>query len=229
MPPSTLMPSLLQRLAWVPLRLLFLLFGRLSIRGLEHVHALSGPAVFASNHVSEIDPLLLVAALPPTSPRLPLIFVSREKGFYSVNWRRVIYGGRFFRMMGAYPAQVGIQNYEKALATHLSMLRGGTSVSIFPMGGIRPRNGVPLKARGGVAYLAHATGCPVVPVRIEGAEEMRCRDFFTRRRHMRVTFGPPLYAQDFVENPHVTETENGFEDAAVLLMQKVVSLSSGSV
>ena len=54
-----------------------------------------------------------------------------------------MYGGTFFRMMGAYQAYVGLKNYDQALRHHLEAIKDGYTVCIFPMGKI---------------YLSHAQG-----------------------------------------------------------------------
>ena len=90
------MPRTIQRLAWVPLCALFSLFVSFTVKGRENLANIKGPIIVASNHISELDPLLVIAALPFFCRHIPLFYVSREKGFYKVNWRSVIYGGNFF-------------------------------------------------------------------------------------------------------------------------------------
>ncbi len=220
------LPALIQRVAWFPLRLLFWLFLSYTVRGREHLRALPGPVIIASNHVSELDPLLIVAALPFSSRHLPLFYVSREKKFYAVNWRSAIYGGGFFRMMGAYPAYEGLNDYQRALVHHLHLIRRGKSIGIFPLGGIRPR-GTPLTPRGGAIYLAHATQTPLIPVRIEGAEHLTYAGFFLRRHQVRLTFGAPLLAQDLISKEVVTaQSSDPCEAGAKKLMQRIETLGT---
>src|SRR3989344_3555052 len=159
-----IMPNVLQRLAWGPLRASMSFFCSLKIRGLENVKNIKGNMIIASNHSSELDPLLIVACLPFFSRHLPLFFTSREKDFYaSMGWKRIIYGGTFFRMMGAYRAYVGLKNYELALRHHLKFIGEGKNVCIFPSGK-RNLNGEMPKAKGGVSFLVRETQLPVIPV-----------------------------------------------------------------
>ena len=219
-------PGTIQRLAWAPLWALFGLFGSFEVKGHRNLVGIKGPVIIASNHISELDPLLIVAALPFFSRHIPLFYVSREKGFYKVNWRSAVYGGNFFKMMGAYPGYKGLNDYERALQHHLGVLRHGKSVGIFPMGGIRPR-GEPLQPKGGVIYLAHATNAPIIPVSITGAENLSLNDFFGRKRKIRLVFGQPIYAQELLEQPTIEITEKSYsecEAAAKILMNKITKL-----
>src|SRR3989344_1929085 len=218
-------PFITQRLAWLPLRALFSLFGSLSVTGCENATSLKGPVIMASNHISELDPLLIVAALPFYSRHLPLYYVSREKGFYKPNWRSAVYGGNFFKMMGAYPAYTGLNDYERALRHHVTLLKQGSSIGIFPMGGIQP-HGTPLMAKGGVAYLAHAHQVPIVPVRIDGAENITLSDFLLRKRKLRVTFGNPMYPNElFAKSAAIDARSNReCEAAAEKLMVRISDL-----
>ena len=49
---------------------------------------------------------------------------------------RYAYGGLVFKIFGAYPATVGIKDYEKMLMHHINILCRGHSVCIFPEGGL---------------------------------------------------------------------------------------------
>ena len=62
---------------------------RVKIKGVEHIRDMGGNVIFASNHVAEIDPLIIVACMPFFSDKLPIIYVAREKEAYKEtlqNW-----------------------------------------------------------------------------------------------------------------------------------------------
>lgn len=224
---SKIMPSFLQHLAWGPLRLSISFFCSLKIKGIENIENLKGNVIIASNHTCELDPLLIVACLPFFSHHLPLYFVSREKSFYQKKWRSFIYGGTFFRMMGAYQAYVGLKNYEQALRHHLDAIQKGNNICIFPMGKIYPLD-EPAKAKGGVSFLAQKTQLPIIPVLIQGIEQFTFADFFSGKRKLTVTFGSPLYAKDiFLDtyNAVTNDKRNEYEEAAAVLMEKIALLS----
>lgn len=80
--------NIIQRVAWLPLRVIFLFFLRMEFQGVDHVKKLKTNAIFAANHANEFDPLIIVSCLPFFSRHIPLVFVSRKKEFYErLGWR----------------------------------------------------------------------------------------------------------------------------------------------
>jgi len=225
---SELVPSVLQRFLWVPVRVLLTIFCSFEIRGREHVTDGECNVIIASNHSSELDPIIIAASLPFFSRHLPLFFTSREKAFYkNMGWKKMIYGGRFFNMWGAHQAYAGLKNYEQALPHHLRLLRRGNTLSIFPTGR-RVLAGENVGARGGVSFLTHATKLPIVPALIQGAERMSLGDFLLRKRTITITFGTPLFANDIFKNPESiirNEVRNDYETAADTVMKKITQLA----
>jgi len=221
-------PGILQRLAWVPLRAFLIVFCSLEVRGIENVKSLRGNMIIASNHTSELDPLLIVACLPFFSRHLPLFFASREKEFYvNLGKRRFLYGGTFFRMMGAYQAYVGLRNYEQALRHHLGFARGGKNVCIFPVGKRTIRGQIP-EAKGGVSFLARETKLPIMPIHIRGVEKLTLRDCLMGKRKITVVFGKPLSATDIFVNSEfvaLNNERNDYAKAANTLMEKIARLA----
>jgi len=221
------MPSFLQHLAWWPMRFVLRVFCSLRIQGIENIESLKTNLIIASNHTSELDPLLIVACLPFFSCHLPLYFVSREKSFYKNSRRSFMYGGRFFKMMGAYPAYVGLNNYELALRHHLEAIDRGGNVCIFPVGKKHLSSEV-IKAKGGVSYMAIKTGLPIIPVMIQGIEKLTFASFISGKRKLTITFGEPLYVKDIFKNLDKKTTDldkKDYENAAAVLMRKVAQLS----
>jgi len=210
-------PLILQTLIWVPTRVLLKLFLRLDIRGSGHLLGLAKPAIFAVNHSSEWDPILVPASLPLFSPLSPMFYTSRERKFYDKEGlHSIFYGGTFFRAWGAYPVGVGIKDYGRSLQTHIEILhkkRG--SLCIFPEGEKSP-DGNLLPAKGGVAYLSKHTDAPIIPVAISGIFGMRKKDFFLMKRQVTVTFGEPVYAKDIFNN-NKPETEACKEVAGIIM------------
>lgn len=221
------MPYVLQRLAWGPLRFFFVVFCDLRVKGLENITNSKGPMIIASNHVSELDPLLIVAGFPFFSKQLPLYFVSREREFYQKRKVALFYGGTFFRMMGAYRAYVGLKDYERALRHHIEIIEKGHNVCIFPTGRRCPVN-EEVQARGGVSFLAQRTCAPILPVLIQGAEKITWPEFFGGKRKITVTFGNPLYAQDILQGTDKALANNGqneYKIASEILMKKISQLA----
>lgn len=189
-------PLILQKLIWIPTRLALLFFVHLEIKGLENLKNLPKNAIFACNHTSELDPILVPASLPFWSRFSPIFYTSREKGFYkNSGWRSSFYGGYFFKAWGAYPVYVGLKDYEKSMKHQIEIVKNGGSLCAFPEGHITP-DGTIQPARGGTAYLAERTGCSIVPVGLFGAYKISLKDFLLRKRKIIVSFGDPIHQEE---------------------------------
>ena len=187
-----------QKLPWIPARIILAFFCDFKVTGLENFKELKGNAIFACNHTSEIDIIILPAAIPLFSHFSPMFYTSREKEFYGGSgWRRHFYGGTLFRILGSYPAIVGLQDYEKALARQIQIINNGRNMCIFPEGRTTP-NGVIQPAKGGVVFLSYKTKTPIIPVKISGAFRFSVKKFLMRKVRLSVSFGKPiyLYSQD---------------------------------
>ncbi len=182
-----------QKLPWVPVRILLVLFAHFKVTGLENLKGIKGNAIFACNHASELDIPLLPAAIPFWSHFSPMLYASRESGFYGGSgWRRHFYGGVFFNFLGSYPVVVGLRNYKKALSHQIRIINTGNSLCIFPEGRTTP-NGIIQGAKGGVAYLAYITNVPIVPVKLGGTFRFSIKNFLLRKIKLSVSFGKPIY------------------------------------
>jgi len=210
-------PFVLQTLIWIPTRLALRFFCKLEIVGFKKIQHLKAGAIFVANHTSELDPILIPAALPFLSPLMPMFYASREKSFYKDNrfgWKQYIYGGNFFKIWGAYEVIVGKNNYELALKNHIKIAGDGHSVCIFPEG----RKNLTCKeieAKGGAVYLAHKTGKPIIPVAISGAIE---------KKKIVVEFGKPLYSKDIfddVNNIIINERVDDYKKVASSIMNRI--------
>lgn len=216
-------PFLLQQTIWIPTRLILTHFGRFRVEGEEHLLGINGPIIFASNHSSELDPILLPAALPFVSRFAPIFYVSREKSFYEPTpLKRLFYGGSFFKLWGAYPARPGLKDYEQSLLEHLRIIRAGHAVLIFPEGG-KTKDGNMREARGGVTFLSHKTGAPIIPVHISGVFRMNIGTFFSRKHKIKLSFGEPIHpTQVLTQQP----TPEEYKEAAQLIMGKIKDIAN---
>ena len=115
-----------------------------------------GPAILVSNHVSGLDPLLLIAA-----SKRPLRFViAREQ--YDRPWFTWL-----FKAVGCIPVDRS-RNPRRALRAALEQLQAGEVVALFPHGKIHLDRDPPRPLKPGAARLAELTGAPLIPARIEG-------------------------------------------------------------
>lgn len=211
-------PLFLQKFIWIPTWVLLRFFGRLEIRGLENLAELKTNAIFACNHTSEMDVLLVPSSLPFFSRFSPIFYTSLEHKYYShVGWRKVFYGGNFFKIWGAYAVKRGLENYGEALFRQINIINDGGNICFFPEGRIT-RDGNLQEAKGGVAYLAYSTGVPIVPVYLGGAYQISAVDLFLRRRKLSISYGKPMYV---VGTPGEPMSLNEYKAQAALVMQKV--------
>jgi len=137
--------------------------GRLLCRHLHHLDdknqiplPATGPAIVVANHMSGLDPFLLLTAC-----KRPLRFlVAREEYDRPIlNW--------LFRASGCIPVDRAGRP-EKALREALRALQQGEVVAIFPHGRILLDDELPHKIKGGVARLAIWSEATIYPVRIDG-------------------------------------------------------------
>ncbi len=127
---------------------------RLEVRGAEHIPA-TGPAILASNHVSFVDAVLLMAV----SPR-PIRFMMDHRIFATP----VL--GALFRLAGAIPVAPRDQDpqvYGRAFAAADRALAEGELLGIFPEGGIT-RDGRLQAFRPGIMKVLESRPVPVVPI-----------------------------------------------------------------
>ncbi|GEM_PF-291780 len=216
-------PFVLQTLAWFPTRVAFSFFVHFEVYGREKLSGIH-QAIFAANHASELDPIVVTAALNPFGRFAPLFYAAApQKEFKNnpnVRWRQHIYRPSFFRAWGAYPIVRGVHDYAKSLAAHSNLLKAGESICIFPEGGIT-KTGELGEPRGGVIHLAQETGVPIVPVAITGTYKMTGRLFFSRKRHITVEFGEPVCPQEMaVSSPEEYRREASRIFSAIFSMRE---------
>lgn len=149
------------RAARALLRLLLGTVFRVRADGLERLPA--GPYVLASNHLSWVDPFLLLGWLP-ASPRVH--FLGRRTAIYNRRWKRWVLGF----MGGIIPVESGEIRHVSA-AVRVVLERGGVA-AIFPEGGVGSVEGVLQPLRRGVAHFAGDSAVPVVAVGIAGTHEL---------------------------------------------------------
>jgi 1-acyl-sn-glycerol-3-phosphate acyltransferase len=188
-------PFFLQSLIWIPTHIILGFFVRFMVTGRENLKSFKGPLIFAANHSSEWDPILVPAALPMFSRFIPIFYTAAEdkdfKNSATFGWRSRIYGGKFFNAWGAYAIYSGRKDYGFALRNHVQILLDKGSLCIFPEGRLS-KDGTIAKAHGGVGYLSHRTQTPIVPVTIGGVFQSNSKGFFSRKYHFTLDFGKPI-------------------------------------
>jgi 1-acyl-sn-glycerol-3-phosphate acyltransferase len=158
--------------------LVFHLLGGLYVKGEENV-PVSGPVLCVANHISYLDP----PAIGDASPRR-VVFMAKHELF-------AVKGlGWLLRGVDAFPVKRGEAD-RTAFKNTLAMLAEERVVCIFPEGG-RQAGGALGVAEPGAALFALKTGCPVVPVYVEGTNRALDERGRLHRARVTVTFGKPF-------------------------------------
>ncbi|GLH68113.1 lysophospholipid acyltransferase family protein [Geothrix edaphica] len=119
------------------------------------------PVIFMSNHESQMDPPVLIGALP-----LPAVYIAKKEVKYLpfVGWAAWI-AGVIFIDRGDRERAI------KSIRDAADEIRGGKSVVIFPEG-TRSRTGEMLPFKKGGFALAIDAGVPIVPMATVGGREV---------------------------------------------------------
>lgn len=137
----------------------------------------SGAAIIACNHLSVLDPLLLIAS----NQRLISFLVAQE--YYDLRWLRP-----WLDLSACIPVRRDGRDL-RALLQARRQLQAGRVLGIFPEGGIA-REGM----EKGLAWLVRESAAPVVPARVLGVRQ-HSSDWQTwlRRQHPVLRYGVPLH------------------------------------
>jgi 1-acyl-sn-glycerol-3-phosphate acyltransferase len=179
----------------------------LTVRGAERL-PLSGPVVLAANHESMWDIPLLVVASP-----LPIVFMAEEGVFGSpaASW--------IFTRLGSFPVRRGAGDL-RAIRAALAVVRSRRVLGICPEGTRSP--GTLLPFRPGAAWIALASGAPLVPAGITGTGEIAsAKGFIPRRARVEISFGELI---DVVREPDASKRLDQASDLTDRLRSEVERL-----
>jgi 1-acyl-sn-glycerol-3-phosphate acyltransferase len=173
---------------------------RIRLEGAGHIPA-SGPVILASNHRSNLDPVLLAAAV-----RRPVAFMAKVELFvWPLGW--------ILRFIGQFPVQRGGIDREALRRTSAVLARGGV-LGLFPEG--TRGDGSFASVHPGLAYIVLRERCPVLPVAIFGTERVRRRfGWLPFAAPVRIVIGPPI------DLPVATVDRSGRRSATGALQQRL--------
>ena len=210
----------LSQQTWIlPLAGLFL---RLRVDGLEHLDALSGPAIFAANHQSHFDTPAILLSMPPRWRRRIAVAMARE--FFDAHFFPERHGvlerignGALYALatlfFNAFPLPRSGPGARDTLRYAGELASDGWSILIFPEGH-RTQRGEISAFQPGVGMMASRLALTVVPVRLEGVDRVLHQTWRRPRRGaVSVTFGAPL----MLEGDDYATLARRVEDAVVRL------------
>ena len=166
---------------------------RARVTGLENFPA-NGPVIVASNHLSFLDSIIISAMMPRR-----VAFLAKAE-YVNTPGPRGKMMKAFFEAVDIIPVNRSDRSESlKALDIALEKLQEGKVFGIYPEG-TRSRDGYLYRGKIGVAWLAHMTGAPVVPVGLIGTDRLQkpgSNMIYPRRFTIRV--GKPLYFEKIGE------------------------------
>lgn len=152
----------------------------------------SGGALLAVNHLSHVDPIVLVSYVLAQG-RVPRFLAMKEL------WGMTVVGAplRGGRHIPVDRKASGVEAYRASVEA----VRRGEVVVLYPEGGFADDgDGWPRAARTGIARIALETGAPIVPVAQWGANHLlppsASRPTLVPRATLRVLAGPPVALDD---------------------------------
>jgi len=178
-----------------------LLMAKPTVIGRERLQSAKGPLLFIANHVTYIDPGLLMFAMPTRyRHRLAIamqgeMLTSMRKPPKEMNlFQRAIEVVSYWLVTGLFdvfplPQRSG---FRESFAFAGESVDRGYSVIIFPEGR-RTTDGQMSSFRAGIGILALTLKVPVVPMRIDGLFPLKQEDrTFARRGEIKIMVGEPL-------------------------------------
>src|SRR5215831_3311483 len=167
---------------------------RVKIVGLDAIDQ-SHTYIFMSNHVSNLDPLILC----PLIPRRTSILAKKEI------WRIPILG-KALDLAEIVPVErekreAAIQSIRRAG----EVMRHGINMTLYPEG-TRSRDGRLLPFKKGPFHLAAETGFPIVPITILGTYEMMPKgQAFVKSGTVTLVFHPPIDPKQYASREELMQ------------------------
>jgi 1-acyl-sn-glycerol-3-phosphate acyltransferase len=136
----------------------------LTIEGQENVEGIEGPLLIIANHTSHFDTLIVLSVLPKKIWDRTAIVAAADR-MYREKIKGMLHSLRY----NAFPITRG--GGREALAYSQWLMHEGWSLLIFPEGK-RSRTGELGQFRGGPAILALGQPIPILPIHIQGANNI---------------------------------------------------------
>ena len=185
-----------------------------NVNGRENLAKIDGPVLFASNHVTYIDPALIISAMPRRFRRKLAIAMHGERlraylyppkgtslwrrvrGFFTY-WLAITFFNAF-----ALPKESG---YRRSFDFAGEAVDRGYNVLIFPEGELT-RDGSIQLFKSGVGVLVNGLEIPVVPIAITGLYELResGQRGWAPPGKVTITFGKPIFFDERLRPQEIT-------------------------
>lgn len=184
------MVAFFYRLTYYLIRFALFFYYDIQFEGRENAPPKTESAIFASNHRSYLDPVLVAMGAPH-----PFNYIAKEGLFKHKLFSRFIW------FLGAFPATWKAEPSYDMLTEAVNRLNNNRHLTIFPEG-TRHTDGKVGSGKSGVCVLAARSGKPVIPVGLI---------FNSNNLHFRskicVRLGKPIYASDYHLTPDSSTRE----------------------
>ena len=191
------------------------LLWRPRVEGLDNLPD-EGPVIVASNHLSFADSLVI----PILAPR-KVTFLAKQQYFTGTGISGAV-SRAWFGGLGMIP--VDREDSRAALASldiALDVLSQGGAFGIYPEG-TRSRDGRLYRGRTGVAHLALTSGAPVVPVGLQGTQDIQpVGSRLPRLAKVSVRFGEPMQFQQKYDGVPIGRARREVTDQVMNAIQKL--------
>jgi len=174
---------------------LFRSFATLEVRGIDQLEKLAGPVFFVANHLSYLDQVAVMFALPPklryrcATAAWAEFFFGDHQGIDNI-WRRFCYEYGSV-LLNLFPLPQS-QGFSGSLEYMGRLADAGVNILIFPEGE-HSRDGKLLPFQLGLGIMVKELGIPAVPIKISGTDKVLPHDArFPKQGRVTITFGAPL-------------------------------------
>lgn len=184
------------------------------VRGKERLRDLRGPALFIANHISMVDPGMILFALPLRFRHKLAIAMGGERlrglrrGLEGENWfGRLLSRVKYLLVVivfnvFALPQKSG---FRRGFAFAGEAVDRGYSALVFPEGRTT-EDGRMNPFMSGIGLLTANLDLPVVPIKIDGLFDLtRQRRYFSRPGTVTVTFGEPVTFERGTDPARITQ------------------------
>ncbi len=189
------------------LRIILIFVGRLTIHGRENLPP-AGPYIIISNHMSKVDPPIIMLAFPRQQMRV----------FAASKWRNHPLFGTILGLAGAIWVKRGEVD-RQALRDAIGALKEGQVLGMAPEG-TRSKTASLQKARQGAAYIATRAHVPLLPIGIANSDIFRRNVVRFRRTPFEVNIGRLFTLPDLDPRPKGKELDACTE----LIMGQIAAL-----
>jgi len=198
--------SIAKAISWLLLKI----FWQMKVEGLENIPK-EGALIIASNHVSYLDPAVLVASM-----NRKIYFITKKEVFKNIIVSFIL------KKLNAFPVDrenIDILAFKKAI----NILQEKEILGIFPEG-TRSSNGDLQELKLGVIKIAMKTGVPILPVGIIGTHKIYPRGIkfpILFKHKIIVKYGAPQYFNRLKSKDKIYQKK-----ALNLLSKEIMGLST---